>query len=85
MHRPGKLLTIANARSELEAGLAAIGRGESEVDLGEVTEVDSTAVATLLAWQRAARQQGHALQVRNAPAGVQSLARLYGVDGLIGA
>jgi phospholipid transport system transporter-binding protein len=84
MHQPGSALTITHARAELEAGLAAIARGETVVDLAAVTEVDSSAVASLLAWQRAARQQGRALRLVNLPASVQSLARLYGVDGLIG-
>lgn len=84
MHQPGSALTLAHARAELEAGLAAIARGETAIDLGAVTEVDSSAVASLLAWQRAARQQGRTLKFVNLPASVQSLARLYGVDTLIG-
>ena len=83
MHQPGSALTIAHARAELAAGLAAIARGETELDLAGVTEVDSSAVATLLAWQRAAREKGRALVVRNMPESMRSLAGLYGVSDLI--
>lgn len=84
MHRPGSALTIAHARAELESGLAAIAGGVAGVDLGSVKEVDSSAVATLLAWQRAARQSGRGqLEVVNLPDSVMSLARLYGVEALV--
>jgi phospholipid transport system transporter-binding protein len=85
MHQPGPALTIPHARAELQAGLAAIAKGETVVDLGVVSEVDSTAVATLLAWQRAARKEGRELSFVNTPASLHSLARLYGVDGLVAA
>jgi phospholipid transport system transporter-binding protein len=83
MYQPGSALTIAHARAELAAGLAAIAGGETGVDLARVTEVDSSAVATLLAWQRAAREKGRALAVVNMPESLRSLASLYGVDGLV--
>ena len=67
----------------LETGLRAIADGQTEMDFSQVTTVDSAAVAALLAWQRAAREQGVALTFRNLPANLQNLAELYRVAGLL--
>jgi len=74
---------MTNAPAVLEAGLRAIADGQAEIDLGELTAVDSAAVATLLAWQRAARSRNRTLAFRNLPANLQSLADLYGVTALL--
>ncbi|MEN3366099.1 MAG: phospholipid transport system transporter-binding protein [Burkholderiales bacterium] len=83
MFRPGLTLTVNNAKSVLEAGLGAIRSSETQFDLADVAVVDSAAVATLLAWQRAARQLGKTLNFSNIPANLHSLAELYGVDSLL--
>ena len=76
-------LTVINATAALEQGIAAIKAGQTVFDLGTVKTADSSAVAVLLAWMRAARQSGAALSYVNLPAGLQSLAALYGVDDLL--
>ncbi|TFV93948.1 STAS domain-containing protein [Oxalobacteraceae bacterium OM1] len=81
--RPGLTLTMQNARTVLDAGLRAIGGGQASIDLGELNAVDSSAVATLLAWQRAARGAGKPLAFLNMPANLQSLVALYGVGELL--
>lgn len=83
MFRPTLTLTINTAKTALEAGLRAIESGQTEIDLAQLTVVDSAAVATLLAWQRAARALGHSLVFSNPPANLQSLVRLYGVADLL--
>jgi phospholipid transport system transporter-binding protein len=83
MFQPAFALTMNNAKAALEAGLAAIRSGETQFDLGRVTAVDSAAVATLFAWQRAAAQQGAALSFSNFPPSLRSLADLYGVSELL--
>jgi len=85
MFKPGATLTVENASATLAAGLQAIAGGQSAIDLSDVATVDSSAVATLLAWQRAARQKGMALQFGILPANLQSLADLYGATSLLGA
>lgn len=77
-------LTFENAQVALEQGCAALAAGETVFDLGGVKAADSTAVALMLAWERRAQAQGRSLKFINVPAGVDALARLYGVDGLIG-
>ncbi len=76
-------LTVQNAKAALDQGIAAIKAGQTVIDLGSVQTADSSAVAVLLAWKRAARKSGAALAYVNVPAGLQSLAALYGVDAFL--
>ncbi|RJF99672.1 STAS domain-containing protein [Noviherbaspirillum saxi] len=83
MYRPAVTLTVNNAQTALEAGLRAIADGQTEIDLADLSVVDSGAVATMLAWQRAAQRTGKKLLFRNPSANLQSLITLYGVDELL--
>ncbi|SDY04412.1 phospholipid transport system transporter-binding protein [Collimonas sp. OK242] len=83
MFRPSHSLTVGNAKGTLEEGLRAIAGGETEIDLSEVVAVDSAAVATLLAWQCAALNQGLTLHFSSLPANLESLIDLYGVTELL--
>ena len=76
-------LTVINAKAALDQGLAANRGGQTVFDLATVKTADSSAVAVLLAWQRAARKSGVALSYVNLPASLKSLAALYGVDALL--
>ena len=76
-------LTVVNAKAALDQGIAAIKAGQTVFDLGTVQVADSSAVAVLLAWKRAARKAGVALSYINLPASLQSLAELYGVDDFL--
>lgn len=76
-------LTVQTARAVFERGVAAIKAGQTVFDLGSIGQADSSAVAVLLAWQRAARKAGVALVYVNLPAGLTSLATLYGVDAFL--
>ncbi len=73
-------LTVENATAALERGLAAIQDGQTVFDLGCIQTADSSAVAVLLAWQRAARKNGSTLAYTNMPANLKGLTSLYGVD-----
>lgn len=73
-------LTVQNAKAALERGLAAIAAGQHQFDLGSIKSADSSAVAVLLAWQRAARKAGLTLTYVNMPESLKGLAALYGVD-----
>lgn len=76
-------ITNANAGELLALGSAAIAKGDFAIDLAAVTEVDTAAIALLLEWQRQAIARGGRLALTGVPADVASLARLYGVDGLL--
>ncbi len=76
-------LTHESAKAALDAGLSCIATGAMEVDCAPLTQFDSSAVAVLLAWQRAATARGARLGVVNLPSGLASLAQAYGVDTLL--
>jgi len=83
MFRPTPSLTVSNASVALEDGSRAIEAGQTEIDFADVSTVDSAAVATLLAWRRAAQQGGRQLNFVNVPDNLQSLVILYGVADLL--
>ena len=62
-------LTLASVAAALSEGNAAIGEGVRSVDLGEVGELDSSALALLLAWLREAKRQNREPRVRQSSAG----------------
>ena len=76
-------LTMNEAETVLAQGLQAIAAGDTQIDLGALQHFDSAAVATLLAWQRAASKLGKTLDISQLPTGLDSLAKLYGVDQLL--
>jgi len=83
MYRPADTLTLANARQVLAEGLRAISAGQSEIDLSGLATVDSSALATLLAWKRAAVARKAPLALIHPPPSLRSLAELYGVAELL--
>ena len=76
-------LTVLNATDTLERGLTAIKAGQTAFDLRHVLTVDSVAVSVMLAWQKAARDLGRELELKNLPPALQSLTKLYGVCSLL--
>ena len=76
-------VTLANVSEVLDEGYAAIRDGAGAIDLAGVTELDSSLLAMLLAWLRAAAQAGRTLRLDNLPGGLITLAQLYGVDELL--
>ena len=53
------------------------------IDLANVTDIDSSAVALLLHWRREATRLGKALRYVHLPQNLVTLAQLYGVDDMI--
>jgi phospholipid transport system transporter-binding protein len=76
-------VTLDNVAAVLEEGRRHLEEGVRTVDLGEVTEMDSSLLAAMLAWLRAARRRGRELAFANLPQSLSTIARLYGVDGLL--
>ncbi len=77
---PMVMATATEVKAEGEAALVA---GAHSVDLSAVTDVDSSAVAVLLAWTRLARQRGQDFTITQVPAAIHSLAVLYGVAEML--
>ncbi|MCL1859935.1 MAG: STAS domain-containing protein [Proteobacteria bacterium] len=73
-------LTLETAAACLER---ALPDGNLVFDFGNVTRVDSSALALLLAWLRRARERRSAVELHALPEPLLALARLYGVDALL--
>ncbi len=83
MFRPVTPFVAGTAGAIYRAGLEAIRSGQTVIDLGDVEAADSSAVAVLVGWRRAAQQRGVTLAFINLPATLLSLVSLYGVNGLL--
>ena len=75
--------TMANARALLDEGCAVLQPGEQVFDFADAGEADSSAVAVMLGWLRAAARSRSTVRFANIPVGVRSLAELYGVADLL--
>lgn len=76
-------VTVANVATLLEEARAPLAAGAHTVDLGEVTDLDSSLLALLLAWMREARARGATLTFLRLPRELGTLAQLYGVAELL--
>ncbi len=83
MSFPITSLSLTDAKSVLQKGLDAITKGQYIFDLGSVVTADSSSIAVMLAWQRAAKKVSKQLQFINTPANILTLAGLYGVTDLL--
>lgn len=77
-------VTLANVAEVLEEGRRHLQEGVERVDLSGVTEMDSALLALLLAWLREAKGRNRELALDNPPPALRTIARLYGVDTLLG-
>jgi phospholipid transport system transporter-binding protein len=82
MFETGEDITHGTAKAVLKAGLKRISEGATQLDCASLVRFDSSALAVLLAWRRAAFARGTDLMVLHAPLALASLARAYGIDAL---
>ncbi|MBU3696466.1 lipid asymmetry maintenance protein MlaB [Dechloromonas sp.] len=76
-------MVMDNARGLLDAGRRLLQPGEQVFDFSRIAVADSSAVAVMLGWLRAADQSRSTLTFAEIPSGVRSLAELYGVTDLL--
>lgn len=79
-------LTHSQARAclqSLQAQLSACAQDRVVIDASALVVFDSSALAVLLACRRAALTAHRTLAVQGLPAGLQSIAALYGVQQLL--
>ncbi|CAG0978139.1 hypothetical protein BURK1_01593 [Burkholderiales bacterium] len=77
-------LTFENAEGVLEAARVLPLPSSHVADLSGLDHADSAALAVLLALKRRAAAEGATLAFTAAPDSIVSLARVYGVDALVG-
>jgi phospholipid transport system transporter-binding protein len=76
-------MTLPGASALLAEGEAAIAANASAFDLAAVTEMDSSCLAVVFGWTRAANAAGKTLRLLNLPQNLLSLAAVYGVADLL--
>ena len=76
-------VTLSNVAGLLDEGRRHLEEGVRAVDLGEISEMDSSLLALMLAWMRDARARGRDLVFVNLPESLKTIARLYGVESLL--
>ena len=76
-------LTMQTVPELAEAVEEHFRTGANQIDFAEVTEVDSSAVALTLEWQRLAARNNILLRLLNLPAAMLNLSKLYGVSELV--
>ena len=76
-------MTLETAPALLAEGIEAFSVAEPVFDLAAVAEVDSSGLAVLFGWLRAAGAQGKTLRIANPPQNLLSLAEVYGVGELL--
>lgn len=76
-------MTMAGAATLLAEGEAVILANPPVFDLAGVTEMDSSCLAVIFGWVRAARKAGKTVQLLNTPRNLLSLAEVYGVSDLL--
>jgi phospholipid transport system transporter-binding protein len=77
-------LTFENAEGVLEAARTLPLPTRGIADLAGLSHADSAALAVLLALRRRAEGEGARLDFASVPDSLVSLARVYGVDALVG-
>jgi phospholipid transport system transporter-binding protein len=76
-------VTLKNVTGVLAESLAHVRAGASVIDLAEVSDLDSSLLAAMLSLIREAGLENRALALANLPAGLQTLAELYGVEEIL--
>lgn len=76
-------MTMLGAAELLAEGEAAIAANASAFDLAAVTEMDSSCLAVVFGWMRAAKGRGKSLRLLNLPPNLLSLAAVYDVAELL--
>jgi phospholipid transport system transporter-binding protein len=76
-------VTLANVAGVMAEGQRHLDEGVQTVDVGEVSELDSSLLAMLLVWLRASKAKQRELAFVNLPEALRTIARLYGVEALL--
>ncbi len=76
-------LTLSNASLWLAESEAVLRAGTQIFDMANIGQLDSSALSLMLSLRRRAQAAGSAVEFRNIPENLASLAKLYGVDDQI--
>jgi len=83
MFTPNVTFTHETAATELAAGMDAIDAGQTSFTFSQTGQIDSSAVACMLAWKRHAVQKKVQLVFMDLPVNLAHLIKLYGVTDFL--
>ena len=76
-------ITLAQVPSILKLTIDYKWRESILIDLKQVGEVDTSLIALIFEWKKQAKKYKKSVKIKNIPANLLSLARLYGVEEFI--
>lgn len=76
-------ITLTQVPSILKLTLDYKWRESILIDLKQVGEVDTSLIGLIFEWKRQAKKYKKSVKIKNIPANLLSLARLYGVEEFI--
>ncbi len=76
-------MTLTVARELLKSGVSELAGPETIFSLAAVDAVDSSALAVIFGWLRAAKSAGKTIRIVHPTKDLLSLAALYGVTDLL--
>jgi len=79
MFTPAAIFTHETAARELAAGIAAIDSGQASFTFSQTGNIDSSAVACMLAWKRHALERKVDLKFVDMPVNLNHMIQVYGV------
>ena len=76
-------ITLTQVPSILKLTLDYKWRESILIDLKQVGEVDTSLIGLIFEWKKQAKKYKKSVKIKNIPANLLSLARLYGVEEFI--
>ena len=76
-------ITLKQAPSIMKLTLGYEWKNSVLIDLIQVKEVDTSLLGLIFEWKRQAKKYNRTVSIKNTPANLESLAKLYGVEKFI--
>ena len=76
-------ITLTQAPSIMKLTISYEWKNSVLIDLIQVKEVDTSLLGLIFEWKRQAKKYNRTVSIKNTPANLESLAKLYGVEEFI--
>ena len=76
-------ITLTHTPSIMKLTISYEWKNSVLIDLIQVKEVDTSLLGLIFEWKRQAKKYNRTVSIKNTPANLESLAKLYGVEEFI--
>ena len=76
-------ITLTQVPSIIKLTIGYEWKNSVLIDLIQVKEVDTSLLGLIFEWKRQAKKYNRTVSIKNTPANLESLAKLYGVEKII--